>query len=73
MILKILLNKKNQVVSQPSPDRGMQKENEQQTKEQTMDIMGRILSQWIKKNRNYNEAESGNVMCEISRKLRNKK
>ena len=73
MILKILSNKKNQVVLQPSPDRGMQKENEQQTKEQTMDIMGRIPSQWIKKNRNYNEAESGNVMCEINRKLRNKK
>ena len=45
MILKILSNKKNQVVLQPSPDRGMQKENEQQTKEQTMDIMGRIPSQ----------------------------
>ena len=61
-ILKSLSNKQNQGVLQPNPDRDMQEENEWQDKDQTTKKMERSPSQWSNKNKNYNEAESGNVL-----------
>ena len=61
-ILKSLSDKQNQGVLQPSPDRDMQEENKWQTKDQTNDRGEISHSQQSNKNRNYNEAESGNVL-----------
>ena len=46
---------------QPRPDKDTHEENEWQAKDQTNDRVERSHSQRSNKNRNYNEAESGNV------------
>ena len=60
-ILKIVSDKQNEGVLQPNLDRDMKEYNERETKDQTMDRIDRIPSQRINKNKNYNEAMSGNV------------
>ena len=60
-ILNSLSKKQNEGVLKSSPDRDMKEQNERETKDQTTDRIDRIPSYRINKNKNYNEAMSGNV------------